>query len=199
MNCPACSHALTPLSVGELTVDACEGGCGGIWFDHYELRKVDEPSEALGDQLLDVQRDPSVVVDPSKRYDCPKCNDGVVMMRHFWSVRREITIDECPECGGIFLDAGELAQDPVGVPERGGEGGRRGLVLPLDRRLGVRRRTRGRPPRPARRRARTARDLARIVTVDVPVPCDRRRPAAVVARQQCEKRLIIRWNPCWSP
>ncbi|HTO24759.1 MAG TPA: zf-TFIIB domain-containing protein [Gaiellaceae bacterium] len=110
MNCPACSHALTPLSVGELTVDACEGGCGGVWFDHYELRKVDEPSEALGDQLLDVQRDPSVVVDPSKRYDCPKCNDGVVMMRHFWSVRREITIDECPECGGIFLDAGELAK-----------------------------------------------------------------------------------------
>jgi Zn-finger nucleic acid-binding protein len=110
MNCPACSHALTPLSVGELTVDACEGGCGGIWFDHYELRKVDEPSEALGDQLLDIQRDPSVTVDPSKRYNCPKCNDGVVMMRHFWSVKREITIDECPECGGIYLDAGELGR-----------------------------------------------------------------------------------------
>ena len=29
------------------------------------------------------------------------------MMRHFWSVKREITIDECPECGGIFLDAGD--------------------------------------------------------------------------------------------
>lgn len=110
MQCPACSHPLTPLSVGDLTVDACEGGCGGIWFDHYELRKVDEPSEALGDQLLDIQRDPSVSVDPSKRYDCPKCNDGVVMMRHFWSVKREITIDECPECGGIYLDAGELGR-----------------------------------------------------------------------------------------
>jgi hypothetical protein len=30
-------------------------------------------------------------------------------MRHFWSVKRDVTIDECPECGGIFLDAGELA------------------------------------------------------------------------------------------
>ena len=30
------------------------------------------------------------------------------MMRHFWSVRRAVTMDECPECGGIFLDAGEL-------------------------------------------------------------------------------------------
>ena len=110
MDCPACSHVLTPLTVGDLTVDACEGGCGGIFFDHYELRKVDEPSETLGDQLLDIQRDPSVAVDPSKRYACPKCADGVVMMRHFWSVKRETTIDECPECGGIFLDAGELAK-----------------------------------------------------------------------------------------
>jgi uncharacterized protein len=31
-------------------------------------------------------------------------------MRHFWSVKREITIDECAECGGIFLDAGELGR-----------------------------------------------------------------------------------------
>jgi Zn-finger nucleic acid-binding protein len=30
-------------------------------------------------------------------------------MRHFWSVKRAVTMDECPECGGIFLDAGELA------------------------------------------------------------------------------------------
>jgi len=110
MDCPACSHALTPLSVGELTVDACEGGCGGIWFDHYELRKVDEPSEALGDPLLDLARAPAVAVDPSKRYVCPACTDGVVLMRHFWSVKREVTIDECPECGGVFLDGGELAR-----------------------------------------------------------------------------------------
>jgi uncharacterized protein len=110
MDCPACGRALSSRAAGELTVDACDGGCGGIWFDHYELRKVDEPSEALGDPLLGIARDPVVVVDPSKRYVCPKCTDGVVLMRHFWSVRREITIDECPECGGVFLDGGELAR-----------------------------------------------------------------------------------------
>ena len=110
MNCPACAHELTPLSVGDLTVDACEGGCGGIWFDHYELRKADAVSDHLADPLLDIKCDPSHVVDRTKRYGCPKCADGVVMMRHFWSVKRETTIDECPECGGIFLDGGELAQ-----------------------------------------------------------------------------------------
>jgi Zn-finger nucleic acid-binding protein len=110
MDCPACGHALSSRTAGDLTVDVCDGGCGGIWFDHFELRKVDEQSESAGEALLDVRRDPAVQVDPSKRYVCPKCTDGVVMMRHFWSVKRAVTIDECPECGGTFVDAGELAQ-----------------------------------------------------------------------------------------
>ena len=110
MDCPACGHALSTRTAGELTVDVCDGGCGGVWFDHYELRKVDERAESAGEALLDVPRDPNVVVDPAKRYGCPKCTDGVVMMRHFWSVARKVTIDECPECGGVFLDAGELRE-----------------------------------------------------------------------------------------
>jgi Zn-finger nucleic acid-binding protein len=108
MHCPACGHLLSSRTVGGVTVDVCDGGCGGIWFDHYELRKLEEPTESAGEQLLDVRRDPGVTVDPSERYTCPKCTDGVVMMRHFWSVKREVTMDECPECGGVFLDAGEL-------------------------------------------------------------------------------------------
>jgi uncharacterized protein len=108
MDCPACTRTLASLALGELTVDACEGGCGGIWFDHYELRRVDEPADTFADELLNVARDPAAVVDPNKRYVCPSCTDGVVMMRHFWSVKRAVTIDECPECGGIFLDYGEL-------------------------------------------------------------------------------------------
>jgi uncharacterized protein len=110
MNCPACGHTLSTRTAGDVTVDVCDGGCGGIWFDHFELRKLDEQAESAGAALLDVRRDPGVDVDPSERYDCPKCTDGVVLMRHFWSVKREVTIDECAECGGIFLDAGELGR-----------------------------------------------------------------------------------------
>ena len=109
MNCPACGHLLTSRTAGDVTVDVCDGGCGGIWFDHFELQKLDEPAESAGEQLLDVRRDPGVVIDQSARYRCPKCTDDVVLMRHFWSVKRDVTIDECPECGGVFLDAGELA------------------------------------------------------------------------------------------
>lgn len=32
------------------------------------------------------------------------------MMRHFYSDRREVQVDECPNCGGVWLDPGELAQ-----------------------------------------------------------------------------------------
>ncbi|HVA30143.1 MAG TPA: zf-TFIIB domain-containing protein [Gaiellaceae bacterium] len=110
MNCPACGHVLSSRTAGEVNVDVCEGGCGGIWFDHFELKKLDEESETAGEHLLDVRRDPAVVVDPAERYSCPKCTDDVVLMRHFWSVKREVTIDECPECGGIFLDVGELTR-----------------------------------------------------------------------------------------
>ena len=88
MDCPACARELTRWTSPALAVDVCDGGCGGIWFDHYELAKVDEPAEAAGEGLLDVAVDPAVHVDLDKRLTCPKCTDGVVMMRHFTSVER---------------------------------------------------------------------------------------------------------------
>ena len=107
MNCPACANTLTPKTAGGVEVDVCAGGCGGIWFAQFEFKKFDEPAEAAGEQLLDVPTN-GVVVDRTKRYGCPRCTDGVVMLRHFESVKRQVTLDECPECGGIWLDAGEL-------------------------------------------------------------------------------------------
>ena len=107
MNCPACGNELREIGVGEFRVDACRGGCGGIWFDRFELDKVDEPYEAPGELLYDIPYDKEIRVDASKRRHCPRCGD-VVMMRHFFSVKREVAVDECPACGGFWLDRGEL-------------------------------------------------------------------------------------------
>ena len=109
MKCPACSNTLQNRTEGNVIVDVCQGGCGGIWFDNFELKKFDEPHESAGQALLDVERDDSVIVDRQKRLKCPKCDD-VVMMRHFFSVKREVEVDECPGCGGFWLDCGELAK-----------------------------------------------------------------------------------------
>ena len=32
------------------------------------------------------------------------------MMRHFFSVKQGVEVDECPSCAGFWLDAGELRQ-----------------------------------------------------------------------------------------
>ena len=109
MKCPACGNLLSPITVGGVTVNACQGGCGGIWFDRFELNKVDEPSQSAGESLLHIERNPAIQPDRNKRplLMCPKC--GVIMMRHFFSVKKQVLVDECPECAGTWLDAGELA------------------------------------------------------------------------------------------
>ncbi len=107
MKCPTCENMLQEMTVGDVAVDVCKGGCGGIWFDNYELEKFDEPHESAGEALLDIERDESLIVDHTKRLKCPKCDD-IVMMRHFFSVKKGVEVDECPGCAGFWLDAGEL-------------------------------------------------------------------------------------------
>jgi Zn-finger nucleic acid-binding protein len=108
MKCPACYNELKEIQVGDVNVDVCQGGCGGIWFDAFELQRVDEQHEA-GDPLLELQADPKVVVDLQRKRECPRCN-GIKLHRHFFSAKRRVQVDQCPNCGGYWLDAGELAQ-----------------------------------------------------------------------------------------
>lgn len=116
MNCPACTRPLTALFVEDIEVDACHGGCGGLWFDNFELAKFDEPHELVDDALLLVPLDPTVHPDPETKRDCPKC--AVPMMRHYFSQQRRTHLDSCPQCGGNWLDAGELAQVRLELREK---------------------------------------------------------------------------------
>ena len=107
MKCPACGRALQTILAGDVSVEVCQGGCGGLWFDNYELTKFDEPHEAAGETLLDVPRNEKTKVDHLRKRSCPKC-DHVVMLRRFFNVKRQVEIDECPRCAGVWLDYGEL-------------------------------------------------------------------------------------------
>jgi len=109
MECPVCGNQLQQMTAGDVTVDVCKGGCGGIWFDNFEMKKFDEPHESAGEQLLEIERDESITVDHTKRLKCPKCDD-VVMMRHFFSAKKNVEVDECPGCSSFWLDAGELGR-----------------------------------------------------------------------------------------
>ena len=78
-----------------------------MWFDRYQLMRVDERDESAGEGLLEIERNPDLAVDLSYRLECAKCPE-VVMMRHFFSAKRQVVVDECPNCGGHWLDPGEL-------------------------------------------------------------------------------------------
>jgi uncharacterized protein len=108
MQCPACQRTLKHRVSHGIELDVCEGGCGGTWFDCFELKKFDEPHEEVCEEILNLPRDESIQVDHSRRRDCPRCA-GIVMRRFFFTIRREVEVDECPKCGGMWLDSGELA------------------------------------------------------------------------------------------
>ena len=109
MRCPACGTAMTEVATGSIKVQACRGGCGGLWFDEWSLRKLEAQGPSAGAELLKVPQNSAVHVDPNQRRKCPVDQD-IVMTRHFWSVKREVTVDQCPKCEGVFLDPGELAE-----------------------------------------------------------------------------------------
>lgn len=109
MKCPACFNALKEIQVGNLRVDVCQNGCGGIWFDAFELEQADEEREAVGEPLLHIERDQRVIVDFARKRECPRCT-GIKLHQHFFSAKRRVQVDQCPNCGGYWLDAGELAQ-----------------------------------------------------------------------------------------
>ncbi|MCK4413398.1 MAG: zf-TFIIB domain-containing protein [Candidatus Eisenbacteria sp.] len=109
MNCPACGLKCQSVRAGSITVEVCRDGCGGIWFDNFELEKVDEAHEAAGEMLIGLPRRSEVSPDPTRQLECPRCS-GQPMIRHFFSVKRQVQVDVCPNCGGTWLDLRELAQ-----------------------------------------------------------------------------------------
>jgi Zn-finger nucleic acid-binding protein len=119
MDCPACGRALEEIAAGPIRVDACRPGCGGLWLDWRELSRVERPGSPGRDALLSVPV-AAAAPPPTGPRRCPRC-PRAVLARRFYSVRRQVVLDECPTCGGVFLEAGALArlQDELGEPKGG--------------------------------------------------------------------------------
>jgi hypothetical protein len=127
MKCPACDHQLTETRVGAVAVDICQGGCGGIWFDAFELQKVDEQHEAAGEHLVSINRDLRRSVDSSRKRACPRC-EGIKLKRQLFNPKSTVEVDHCPNCAGYWLDAGELEkirlqQKPAGATAKSAQQG----------------------------------------------------------------------------
>lgn len=108
INCPACHHAMAKVPFAELgiNIDICTEGCGGIYFDNRELEKFDEAHEDITPILENIKDKKFIDVNTEETRICPVCNTK--MVKHYNDRRKEVMIDECYNCGGIFLDNQEL-------------------------------------------------------------------------------------------
>lgn len=106
MKCPACSQVMTEEDFGGVKVDVCENGCKGIWFDHFELAKLDEKNEGIGRALQNALNSERHRDTGRGRLTCPQC--GIKMVPHFYKSETMVTVDECYQCGGFYLDSGEI-------------------------------------------------------------------------------------------
>lgn len=122
MQCPACDKVLSEVKYGTVLVDVCEQGCGGTWFDAFELSKVDEPHESPGSPAPHVAHNQRFTLDSDVKRRCPRCVTQA-MRRRFHSPKCRVEIDECPQCGGIWLDPGELERIRAEISKGGGGGG----------------------------------------------------------------------------
>lgn len=99
MKCPKCSKELVEFPTSELvTLDFC-GGCKGIWFDKLELAEYVETLEDLPNEK-DIALHGSIT-----KFPCPKCGTRLIELPYAGTTT---LVDCCPDCGGIWLDFGEL-------------------------------------------------------------------------------------------
>lgn len=104
--CPKCHGLLEPIIYSGIEVDRCQN-CAGIWFDALEAEAL---KNIHGSESLD-QGNPHI----GNYYDripgkiqCPRCRTPLRRMLDI--DRYSIWYERCPQCSGIWLDAGEFSK-----------------------------------------------------------------------------------------
>jgi len=118
MDCPKCVGVLKARKIGAkdpITVDACFV-CGGIWFDKDELELLVN-KEIFDTVEFNLEAEPLADDDLRKQVDldkkeaiCPRCSGNKKMIKKASERNKNVTIDFCESCGGIWLDSGEFAK-----------------------------------------------------------------------------------------
>ena len=106
LKCPACSNDLTPYTddVSKLVIDGCFY-CGGLWFDQDELRRLFTSPKLRKRFLFPHNTFRVKIKDAPEVRSCPRC-EGEQALKE--TDTGEVAVDECPQCEGIWLDAGEI-------------------------------------------------------------------------------------------
>ncbi len=109
MNCPSCSNSLIIFSYGGLGIMACQGGCAGLWFDHFEIKKINSSNFRSGRELLNINQTEGIRLFRNVDHVCPKC-EMTILLRHFFDRKRGLEVDQCARCGGIWIEMGKILE-----------------------------------------------------------------------------------------
>lgn len=106
MKCLNCgklmSNYLVQTKKDRLSYDVCES-CGSFWLDAGELKKL--AYQVSGDIEYCSEDKIKGVSAYSKK--CPRC-EKIVLDKVYFIGCRDIVLDRCNNCGGFWLDGGEL-------------------------------------------------------------------------------------------
>jgi Zn-finger nucleic acid-binding protein len=103
--CPVCGYGLASKQLHSQVVDKCFE-CGGMWLGSEGLSKARhqiDDSIDWPDDLLEYAR--KIEVRTGRVIICPEDKTVLVSLRYGPSA---VMIDICPECSGVWFDAGEF-------------------------------------------------------------------------------------------
>jgi len=100
IKCPKCDIYMRKQEIEvpglNITLDFCIQ-CHSYWFDKGELNRY------IGTSVVDRSLKRRSGIDSWGKPNCPRCSGRMTM-----KFIEELEIDHCEDCGGIWLDHGEL-------------------------------------------------------------------------------------------
>lgn len=108
ITCPKDASPMTREAIGRVAIDRC-ARCGGIWLDRGELGTLRDESSIAEVVEADAgsmgAASAKHALSPALR--CPR--DGSPLRTIPDPTQPHVHYEYCASCGGMFLDAGELA------------------------------------------------------------------------------------------
>lgn len=109
-DCPNADGCLKPVVAldrqgAKIALDQCDN-CGGVWFDRYELFRLDEKEAGKIDSV-----DEARFRQPAGQHPqpiCPRCGIGLNQFRDA-NIPENIQLLSCDQCGGFWVNHGALA------------------------------------------------------------------------------------------
>ena len=103
INCPACAASMKRVAEPDIVIERCPE-CHSTWLDKDELNTL---ATGLAGDIEYCSFDDEIHNDEHPHRKCPKCN-SVVLKKTGLLAYADIIFDSCDNCGGFFLDHGEM-------------------------------------------------------------------------------------------